>query len=60
MTPAGGDPAEHDHEFDVVQWFPVAEAMRVMSYPNEVGIVQKAVDVVTGKATLGRKRGRGR
>ena len=56
MTPAGGDPAQHDHEFDEVRWFPVAEAMRVMSYPNEVGMVRKAVDVVEGKIHL-RNRG---
>lgn len=58
MTPNGGDPIHHDHEFDDVRWFPVTEAVRVMSYPNEVAIVQKAVDVVTGKARLGRRRRR--
>ena len=48
MLPVDGDPARHDHEFDDVQWFPVEEAMRVMSYPNEVAIVRKAIDAVTG------------
>lgn len=57
MTAAGGDPVHHDHEFDEVRWFPVEEAMRVMSYPNEVGMVRRAVDVVTGKARLGRRAG---
>jgi len=58
MTPAGGDPVRHDHEFDEVRWFPVEDAMRAMSYPNEVGIVQKAVQAVAGKTNLDQSRGR--
>ena len=52
MEPLGGDPAHHDYEFDEVKWFPVDEALGVMSYPNEVNMVRKAVDVVSGQIRL--------
>lgn len=48
MVPEGGDTANHDHEFDEVHWFPVEEAMRLMSYPNEVTIVRKAIHAASG------------
>ena len=49
MEPIGGDLSRHDHEFDQVQWFPLAEALRIMSYPNEATMVQKAADALAGK-----------
>ncbi|MEK7215460.1 MAG: NUDIX hydrolase [Chloroflexota bacterium] len=52
MEPVDGDPSLHDHEFDEVRWFPAGEALEVMTYLNEVNILQKAVDVLAGRDTL--------
>lgn len=46
MRPTGGDPALHDHEFDEVRWFPVAEALRLMSYENETRMLRRAVEMI--------------
>ncbi len=46
MQAVGGDLSLHDHEFDRVGWFPVEEALRLMTYPNEARIVRKAADVI--------------
>jgi 8-oxo-dGTP pyrophosphatase MutT (NUDIX family) len=43
MEPTGGDLARHDHEFDEVRWFDVAEAEAIMSFPTEREIVAKAL-----------------
>ena len=43
MTSVGGSLSLHDTEFDVVQWFPAGEAIRVMTHPSEVGVVRKAL-----------------
>lgn len=49
MAPIGGDLSQHDHEFDLVQWFSAEEACRIMTYPNEVDMVRQAVEMVEGK-----------
>jgi 8-oxo-dGTP pyrophosphatase MutT (NUDIX family) len=50
MVMVGGDTANHDGEYDVVEWFPIAEALRRLSYPNEARVVDKALQVLgTGK-----------
>ena len=46
MSPDGGDMSRHDHEFDTVRWFPVAEALETLTYENEVKIVKKGVSLV--------------
>ena len=46
MKPSGGDIERHDAEFDVVQWFPVADALRSLTYENEVRMVDRAVQMV--------------
>ena len=45
MEVVGGDIADHDHEFDEVRWFSVAEAESIMSFPTERGIVAQAMTV---------------
>src|SRR6266581_492333 len=52
MEAIGGDVSQHDHEYDVVEWFSVPDAHRDMTYPSEAGILDRAV------AALGRERGR--
>jgi 8-oxo-dGTP pyrophosphatase MutT (NUDIX family) len=42
MRPVGGDPADHDHEFDDVRWVPLPEALRLMNYPTERRVVEQA------------------
>jgi len=46
MEMTGGDMANHDHEYDVVEWFEIAEALRNLSYPNEARVVEKAQNVL--------------
>ncbi len=45
MSPTGGDTSRHDDEFDFVQWFPLAQAIETMTYPNEARIVEKSAAV---------------
>ncbi len=42
----GGDIALHDHEYDQVQWFPLSEAYRRLTYANEVQILGQAAEVL--------------
>jgi 8-oxo-dGTP pyrophosphatase MutT (NUDIX family) len=44
--PVGGDPSLHDHEFDDVRWVPVQEALKLLTYPNEVRILRQALDLI--------------
>lgn len=43
MHPLGGTLADHDTEFDDVYWLPFEKALELMTYPNEVGVVEKAI-----------------
>lgn len=43
MHPVGGSLADHDCEFDDVFWLPIERAIQLMTYPNEIGVVEKAV-----------------
>jgi 8-oxo-dGTP pyrophosphatase MutT (NUDIX family) len=49
MEMTGGDTADHDAEYDVVEWFPIAEALRRLSYPNEARVVDKAQQVLSAE-----------
>lgn len=42
----GGDTSLHDHEYDVVEWFPLHEASRRLTYQNEVHILYQAEDML--------------
>lgn len=46
LRPIGGDPSLHDHEFDDVRWFPVQEALKLLTYQNEVRILRQAIDLL--------------
>lgn len=46
MEAVGGDTTLHDHEYDLVQWFPLAEACRRLTYHNEVHILYQAEDML--------------
>ncbi|MSP22925.1 MAG: NUDIX hydrolase [Dehalococcoidia bacterium] len=42
MAVTGGDVQLHDHEYDLVGWYGVAEALRLMTYDNERTVVERA------------------
>ena len=46
MQMVGGDTNNHDGEYDVVEWFPIGEALRRLSYPNEARVVDRAQQVL--------------
>jgi 8-oxo-dGTP pyrophosphatase MutT (NUDIX family) len=49
LRPIGGDPRLHDHEFDDVRWFPVQEALRLMTYRNEGRILRQAIEMAEAR-----------
>ena len=49
MSATGGSVDQHDWEFDRVQWFPVAEALAVMTHPNERAMVERALDLLAAR-----------
>ncbi len=46
MRAVGGDPERHDHEFDEVRWVPLPEALRLLTYPTERSIVERAAEMI--------------
>ena len=48
MSPTGGDVSQHDHEFDAVGWFPLAEARKKLSYVNARRILDMAGALLEG------------
>lgn len=50
MRPVGGDTSLHDHEHDYVEWLPVEQAKSLLTYANEVRIVEKAQALLDARA----------
>ncbi len=50
MVAIGGDPSEHDHEYDFVCWYSLEEALRLMRYPNESELVRRTTGPVVSPA----------
>lgn len=46
MVPTGGSLEDHDWEYDRVEWLPLEEACKTLSYVNEVEVVRKAVALI--------------
>lgn len=46
LEAVGGDTSLHDHEYDVVNWFPLYEASRLLTYQNEVHILYQAEEIL--------------
>lgn len=46
MEYTSGDTSMHDHEVTDCQWFPVDEAIRLMKYEDEKGILKKAKKMI--------------
>jgi len=51
----GGDTSLHDHEYDRVEWFPLHEACRQLTYQNEVHILYQAEDMLQRRLEHQRK-----
>lgn len=48
MEAVGGDVSLHDHEYDLVRWFDLEEALSRLSYPNEAEMVRQARVLLDG------------
>ena len=46
MEYLGGDTANHDSEVEEAKWFPVNEALQIMTFKSERGIVSKAIEML--------------
>ena len=46
MVATGGSLDDHDWEYDKVDWFPLEEACKTLSYGNEVKVVRKAMALI--------------
>jgi 8-oxo-dGTP diphosphatase len=47
MRPDGSGSVErHDREYDVVEWFPIEDALRSITHRNEAIIVRRAIETV--------------
>lgn len=49
MRPTGGSVAQHDTEYDRVEWFAAPEALRIMTYRNEAKVVERALAAIEGR-----------
>ncbi|HZQ35263.1 MAG TPA: NUDIX hydrolase [Dehalococcoidia bacterium] len=50
MVPTGGNTADHDHEYDVVQWFSLWDAEHALTYANEAEILRRAAAMLNTPA----------
>jgi 8-oxo-dGTP pyrophosphatase MutT (NUDIX family) len=46
MEPTGGDVANHDHEFDIVEWLPFDQALADLTYENERKVLRRAAEAL--------------
>jgi len=53
MQPTGGDLDRHDHEFDEVRWFDLADAGGVLTFETERALVDRAADRVAERVSRG-------
>jgi 8-oxo-dGTP pyrophosphatase MutT (NUDIX family) len=49
MRPVGGDLSEHDHEFDEVRWWPLEEAIELVTYPTERSVLEQAAALLAAR-----------
>lgn len=49
MEAIGGDTSLHDHEYDRVEWRDVEDALKTLTFKNEVEIVAKARDMIEAR-----------
>ena len=46
MECTGGDTSKHDSEYDKVEWRPVRDALRTLTFRNEANMLAKALDMI--------------
>ncbi len=46
MRPTGGALDQHDHEYDVVEWFPFGAAVERLTYRNEAELLRRALPLM--------------
>ena len=46
MEPLGGSTADHDAEFDVVEWWEYGQALELLEYDNERSVLQEAAELI--------------
>jgi 8-oxo-dGTP pyrophosphatase MutT (NUDIX family) len=54
MRAVGGSLDAHDAEFDEVQWFPIGEALALMTHPTERAVVEEAADMLVSRPATSR------
>jgi 8-oxo-dGTP pyrophosphatase MutT (NUDIX family) len=52
MHAVGGRLQDHDHEFDEVGWFPIDEALKLMTHATEREVVQRAAEILAGRGEV--------
>lgn len=52
MRPIGGRLEDHDHEFDEAGWFPLDEALEVMTHATERAVVRHAAELLAARAEV--------
>ena len=57
LRAVGGDTANHDHEYEEVRWFPASEAVRRLTFPDEVEMLRKAVALLEAEPEETRDNG---
>lgn len=50
MEPTGGDVANHDHEFDDVEWVPIDQARGMLTYRDEKRMLDEALNILGDRA----------
>ena len=53
MRTTGGKVEDHDHEFDEVEWLPVDEALKLMTYDTDRAVVEEALAQLPTPPTAG-------
>lgn len=49
MEATGGDPANHDLEYDRVEWRPIENAMKTLTFKNEIEMVARARELIEAR-----------
>lgn len=52
MVPTGGDLSLHDPEYDRVAWFPIQQALAVLTYANDADVVRRAAELINRRSAL--------
>jgi 8-oxo-dGTP pyrophosphatase MutT (NUDIX family) len=50
MTPTGGHVNGHDHEHELVGWFDIHEAQRLLTHRNQIHILDRAAECIERRA----------